>query len=430
VSEGPADLGDGLVLRRGTEADAERAVELAREVLTQEDGSPDVGVVLWTGDLFERPPPGFSADLFTLVEDTVTGELVSMLCLIPQTWTYSGLPFGVGRIELVATRPAYRRRGLIRAQIDAVHRRSAEMEHFVQAITGVPWFYRRFGYDMALDLGGGRSGRLEDVPEAPADDPWAVRPAAAPDLEVLERRYTSAMERYLVACRRDEAMWHHDFGRRSPGAVYHRNLAVVERAGEPAGVLVYSGPERGKMFVTLCEIDPEAGWRAGILAALRYLRQAAGDAASAVRFGATTEHPAFSAARDVLTSSHDPYAWYVRVADLPAFLQRVAPVLEWNLAESPFAGHSATVRINLYTDGIWLRLEDGSLVDVGRFRPGDFEDGDAAFPDLSFLQMVFGRRTARQLRDARADCWFSGEEVAGLLDALFPAAPSMVYAVG
>ena len=26
----------------------------------------------------------------------------------------------------------------------------------VQAITGIPWFYRMFGYEMTLNLGGGR----------------------------------------------------------------------------------------------------------------------------------------------------------------------------------------------------------------------------------------------------------------------------------
>ena len=37
-----------------------------------------------------------------------------------QTWTYGGVPFEVGRPELVATHPDYRRRGLVRAQFEAV----------------------------------------------------------------------------------------------------------------------------------------------------------------------------------------------------------------------------------------------------------------------------------------------------------------------
>ena len=88
----------------------------------------------------------------------MTGQIVSALCLIPQTWTYDRIVFGVGRPELVATDPRYRRRGLVRAQMDVVHEWSRERGHLVQAITGIPWYYRQFGYEMALALAGGRAG--------------------------------------------------------------------------------------------------------------------------------------------------------------------------------------------------------------------------------------------------------------------------------
>jgi hypothetical protein len=34
--------------------------------------------------------------------------------LISQIWAYEGIPFGVGRPELVGTLPEYRNRGLVR----------------------------------------------------------------------------------------------------------------------------------------------------------------------------------------------------------------------------------------------------------------------------------------------------------------------------
>ncbi len=66
------------------------------------------------------------------------------------------MPIKVGRIELVGTDPAYRRQGLIRQQMDAIHKRSAAKGEMIQAITGIPWYYRQFGYEMALNLGGSR----------------------------------------------------------------------------------------------------------------------------------------------------------------------------------------------------------------------------------------------------------------------------------
>lgn len=66
-----------------------------------------------------------------------------------------------------------------------------------------------------------------------------------------------------------------------------------------------------------------------------------------------------------------PYAWYVRVPDLLAFLQLITPVLERRLANSPAAGYSGELTISLYRSGLYLRFDAGRLPEVahGRRRP-------------------------------------------------------------
>lgn len=83
---------------------------------------------------------------------------------ISQTWSYEGIKFGVGRPELVGTLPEFRNRGLVRLQFEEIHKWSAERGELVQAITGIPFYYRQFGYEMALDLDGRRFGYEAQVP--------------------------------------------------------------------------------------------------------------------------------------------------------------------------------------------------------------------------------------------------------------------------
>src|SRR5215213_5710787 len=97
-------------------------------------------------DLLTRPHATLKPDDFTIVEETSTGRIVSSLNLIPQTWMYEGTEFGVGRPELVGTLAEFRGRGLVRAQFDVVHQWSAARGHMVQGITGIPYYYRQFGY--------------------------------------------------------------------------------------------------------------------------------------------------------------------------------------------------------------------------------------------------------------------------------------------
>ena len=62
-------------------------------------------------------------------------------------WSFAGILFGVTRAEMVATEPSYRRRGLVRALFEMVHARGAAEGHLLSAITGIPYFYRQFGYE-------------------------------------------------------------------------------------------------------------------------------------------------------------------------------------------------------------------------------------------------------------------------------------------
>lgn len=85
---------------------------------------PSAWIAAWTRDLLSGGHPTHAPDDFTIVEETATGRIVSALNLISQTWSYGGVPVGVGMVELVGTDPEYRRRGLVRRQFDGARPRA------------------------------------------------------------------------------------------------------------------------------------------------------------------------------------------------------------------------------------------------------------------------------------------------------------------
>jgi hypothetical protein len=119
----PIDLGNGLILRRSQPQDADALANFNAAIQSDEGpDKPDLRVGAWAHDLLARPHPTFHPDDFTIVEEATTGRIVSSMNLISQTWTYAGIPFKVGRPELVSTLPEYRNRGLVRLQFDVIHR--------------------------------------------------------------------------------------------------------------------------------------------------------------------------------------------------------------------------------------------------------------------------------------------------------------------
>ena len=161
----PILLGDGLVLRRSCAQDAEALADFNARVHSDEGmDKPDERLGAWTYDLMAKPHPTFKASDFTLVEEETSGRIVSAMNLIPQTWSFSGIPFKVGRPELVGTLPEFRNRGLVRRQFEVIHQWSEQNGDLVQAITGIPYYYRLFGYEMAMNLQGGRAGYPTHIP--------------------------------------------------------------------------------------------------------------------------------------------------------------------------------------------------------------------------------------------------------------------------
>ena len=436
------DLGDGLILRQATPADTEVLVAFHGDV-HRDPGmeEPDVRVAAWTRDLLAGDHPTFRASHFTLVEDTRQRAVVSSACLIPQTWSYEGVEFGVGRPELVGTHPDYRRRGLVRAQFEVLHQLSAEQGHQLQAITGIPWYYRQFGYEMVLSLGGGRCGYKPQVPvlDKGEKESYQVRPATQGDLALIAGLYSRGAKRSLVTCVRDEALWRYELEGRSEQSVDRRELRVIEAAaGEPVGMLMHK-PDlwRGRSVATGYELKPGVSWLAVTPSVVRYLwamgiQYAARDRKQELNsfaFRLGMEHPVYQVLHDGLPHLLRPYAWYIRVPDLAGFLRAIAPVLERRLAGSVVVGHSGELKISFYRDGLRLVFDGGRLAAVETWQPAPDDSGKAAFPELTFLQLVFGYRSMEELAYAFADCWVADDEARALLDALFPKKSSDIWAV-
>ncbi len=186
------DLGGGLIMRKATLADRDQVADFHANTLVGAHETPPLerlrGFVL---DLMSEEHPTSGAEDWTIVEDTNTGKIVSSMVLMSQVWTYEGIPFNFGQPDIVSTDPGYRRRGLVRAQLDWVHKWSAERGELVQGITGIPWYYRQFGYEMALSLDGNLVAYRSQIPSLAegATEPYTLRPTTPGDVPFIMSMY-------------------------------------------------------------------------------------------------------------------------------------------------------------------------------------------------------------------------------------------------
>ncbi|MCY3551915.1 MAG: GNAT family N-acetyltransferase [Candidatus Poribacteria bacterium] len=443
LSQMPINLGDNLKLRFATSDDI--------EVLTEFNARLHEAVNISTSvrDLMSGDHPTCKASDFTVVEDTKTQKIVSSACLISQTWTYSGIPFKFGQPEFVATEPEYRRRGFVRKQFEVIHALSEARGELMQGITGIPWYYRLFGYEMALDM---EAEQVIDGIHIPSlkeseTETCRLRPRTEADNTFIQELYANAIQSQVFACPRSPALWEYEFNGRSAGSdARHEWLLIEDMEGERLGYVQHlqwcfegfseSGNPGTNFLVMRMELKPGIGYLHLMPSLLRALWKKAqttpvtpenkNPEVVGIQFMLGREHPVYKTLPKGFVRQEPPYAWYIRVPDLTAFLRHIRPALEKHLIGTIAEHYTGELKLNFFRSGIHLKFHRGSLTEIADWTPEDIEDGDAQFPDLTFLQLLCGRCRTEELAASYADCWASGT-AAVLLNCLFPEFTSEVW---
>ncbi len=381
-------LGDGLVLRSvQSQHDAERFAAFNAGVVNAVQG-------LTCAKLLAHHPTMCWDDFF-FVEDTQTGAMVSCICLIPWRCRFGEVDLRVAMLEMVATHPDYRHRGLVRRQIEHFHDVVAQQGFDLCIIEGIPYYYRQFGYAYALDHWASDGLALARVPDGDGAAVLRVRAATLDDVDRLQHFYTDTMCKLALWTTRTPAYWRYLLaGAWSP-------LHVIEDAnrGAPRGYFV------GWRTRTGAHVEehgvPDAG------TALALLQWCQAHSAGELILGWPADSPLVALARTLGSSRRHADQWLLRAVDLPQLLQKLAPVLAARLAGSPYAGLTATLTINLYRQAYALRFEAGALMGVDTLGFVDAsmgaDGGDLCIPPDAFMRLLLGYRTLDELTDAWPD---------------------------
>lgn len=435
----PRYVGDGLLLRWATPGDADDVAAFNVAMHSDDPDQPELWIADWTKLLMSGEHPTTSASDFTVVVDEKNdNRVVSSLCLISQTWRYEDVDFPVGRPELVATHSDYRRRGLVREQMDVIHALSASRGERLNAITGIPWYYRQFGYEMTVNLHGRRKlywSRLSDK-EQTSEQQFSWRPPAYEETALLSQLYDIHCAPSLLACVRDDKQWHFEIDQTNDPDYNFTTLRLIEDGrGKVVGYCEYHTWEPAATIGSLAVL-PGNSWRSVCLWLVQRFRQLSDERVARdqpafpyLNFELGEDHPAYDALGTQLEPLDREYSWYIRVPDLAAFLSHIGPVLERRLAASAVAGYTGRLLVDMYTSTLALVWEEGKLVGVEQHRSVDEKLPRGHFPDLSFLHLLLGHRTLADLEYAWTDCRVSDPAARVLFEALFLRRASCVIPV-
>ena len=330
-------LPDGLVLRTARPADLEQIATLLVERGEDADAVDHRLVVT-------DPDAGWEACAVVVDGDRV----VSTATLLDETVRVGRVTLPAGQVELVATHEDYEGRGLARALMGWAHERSAARGHLLQVMIGIPYFYRLFGYEYAIDIPPARE--LVDVPEPGMPDGYALRPARVEDVPALTALQDDAQRPYDVAVPHPGPRWR--WLQQTPAS----SLFVLERGGEVVGSARLRDDDDGVLLADATAADDAAA--DALVRAVAHVRP--GERLNVVDRALTL--PGRRWLNRLGPASELPEQYYARVPALAPLLDALRPELAARLAA---AGVDRSGKeIVLSTFGAHVRVpvaDDGAL---------------------------------------------------------------------
>ncbi|MFM7679903.1 MAG: GNAT family N-acetyltransferase [Roseiflexaceae bacterium] len=429
-------LGDGYTLRWANRTDDASLVALYDTVF---DDDPLYVSAYVMAQIAGASPVGVPDDVAVVADKD--NRIVAATLLLRMPLDYAGVAVPAGRPEIVATHPDVRNRGFVRKIIALIHARSAYRGDLLQGITGIPYYYRQFGYEYALTLGGHYQMPFASIPGAKADQPDTIR---------LRRATNDDIMPLLMLYERDKRRIHNHLPMLVTSridAVYMRHTINTTQSHDPwvpylivsnndtiIGSIFTNRVRFGAIEVRSLTTEPHVPLHTIFEALCRQIMQLAGTitsntaltpAATEIQFWLGVDHPAYPLIARSPHQVNRPYGWYIRVADIARFLQHIVAPLEKRLSQSSMAGYTGTLQIEMYRDGLQIDILRGKITAQPWKRSGPWQSNrslgapQAAYPPLVMLQQIFGLRSLAELRDFYPDVYAS-HEAAQLLDILFP----------
>jgi hypothetical protein len=336
----PVPLPGGLLLRQAVPPDLEQIGELLA-ARGDADDALDHRLVM------EDPQAGWESCAVIVDGDRV----VSTATLLDERLYLGDVELPAGQVELTAR--DHEGRGLVRALMTWAHARSADRGHVVQVMVGIPYFYRLFGYEYAIDIPPALA--VPDPPrgtgERSSGGAWGrLRPAEPGDLPALTALQDVAQAGF------DVRMPHSPPRRRWLLDRDGTTTWVLERAGAPVATARTPRSDDELLVAEAAAVDAAA--------AEELLRQMAAVSPEAplriVQRTGTVTGDAWQA----LTAA-DPERlaeqYYVRIPDPATLLDRVRPVL-WNrLVAAGFERSRKDVLLSTFRRHYRIPVEDDGL---------------------------------------------------------------------
>ena len=352
------------------------------------------------------------------IEENDSNKMVSSIVLAPLKWDFDGTLIPVCEMTLVGTLTEYRNRGLI-GILNQLYEDIMEHKGYIfSVIRGIPYYYRKFGYEFALNLDERIVLNKNQIPSKEVEE-VSIRKATRQDLDFIKSIYNNQNEKFFITNRFNRNNFYFKFMNVDFDNNFSSTYLIELRRKLKSFFSISMSYDSIGYSLVVPEVNEEC-----MVKIVQFVNTLSKEKDQIV-FQVNSDTKFSQYICSIGGTKNLGYGWQIRIPNIKKFLHAISPVLEQRIKRSSRKGLTQDVVISDYKKIFTLIFKNGKIEDIDIKKGYPFPGScDVQIPNSFLIKLLLSNRTFEEIKYIVTDSILKpGSE--DLIKILFPKKPSL-----
>lgn len=352
--------------------------------------------------------------LWLYIEANDTGIIFSGLTLCPLEWTIEDLTIPICEMGFVGTLEPYRGRGFIEKLNEIFEKAMAERKYVFSVIRGIPYYYRRFGYEYVFPLDDRITLSSKKIPDKEYGN-LKIRRANHPDLKLIQTLYDNFHKQFYIVNKFDKESFVYRFFKEE----FNDNRLstyIIEDTGQAVAYFSISMSYDNMAYT----INVPRLTYQQMIKILQFVKNIHENKNSDIQFHVRQDS---EFGKFIFNLGGIPlyrYGWQLKIPNLKLFFKSIKSIIEQRIKNSIYKDFSRNIIISNYQDNIELNFINGIITEITLIKGyPDPEKCDLRIPGSLLFKLLLSDKSMEEINYIIDDAIVKPSSKL-LIDVMFP----------
>jgi len=406
-------IGDNLTLRVAID----EIEDFQRFISFNLDVHQDESLKRYVNRLYSDHPRR-NAVFWIYVEENDSKEIVSTITLMPLEWNFDDVKIPLCEMGLVGTLTSYRNQELIGTMNNTYEAIMKQEGYLFSAIRGIPYYYRKFGYDFALNLDERILLNKSIIPSKEIVN-VSIEKATKQDLAFIKAVYNKEKKKYYISNGFSSDCFMYKFMNEDFDNNFLSTFLIKINEKPISYFSIGMSYDNAAYSLIVPEVNEEI-----MIKILQFIK-AYNEERDQIVFHINSDTNFGQYICSIGGKKDIGYGWQIKILNIKNFLHAISPVLEQRIERSFYKGLSQEIVISDYRERFTIKFNNGKVKDIevkkGYCAP---KSCDVNIPGSALIKLLLSDKNFEEIKYIIKDSILKPESE-NLIKVLFPKKPSI-----